>query len=276
MTTQKSPTTSGSLRRALSASLVMSLLLAGTSTAFAQITNGSFESTPDYTGYTRSGATSIVTSAFGNAVPNGTRQAFLDNDTTNGAVSVATLATFVGVTTTDLNGMGQGTVRNGSAIKQTFNATAGSTIAFTYNFLTAEDPVFDPNPNNDFSFVRISGPGIAGNGLILLRNISSATTPTPFTPQPGPDRSDYLTETGYINFSSVLSSAGVYTLTIGVVNVDDVAPITGDVGSGLQVDNITLTPGQVTVNSPEPTSAILALLGVSVGLGAIARRRRMQ
>ena len=115
----------------------------------------------------------------------------------------------------------QGGVTSGSAIKQQFQARAGSSLTVHYNFLT--DGGW--GNANDFSFVSlVSEAGLLG---FIIAGVES------------PDReSDTVLarETGYRRFTLAVPFTGRYTLGIGVMEMRD-----NWSGSALCVDKITMT-----------------------------------
>lgn len=222
-------------------------LLAIVPTASGDIINGGFENGIPFFGWTTTGIVSIETAAFGTAPTEGTQMARLSSGDLAevGAVSDAELETFLGlgantldllVDTNDLAGAVEG-----SAIKQTFAASAGQVLSFDWNFLTSElTPVSD---TNDTAFWTL----IPGGAFKLADTFSAfVASLTPLDE-----------ETGFEHVQFVIPAAGVYTLGFGVVDVAD-----GALGSVLLVDNVQLVP--------EPS--MLAILGV--GAAAVARRVR--
>lgn len=204
----------------------------------AAVINGSFEN--GLTDWTKIGTAGSV-SAFGDAIPtDGSKQAGLT--TYSAGVSTAALESFVGLSAGSLNSLGNGTVAGGTAIQQTFTATAGDVVSFDWNFLTFEDT---PNTNyNDFAFVSFSG-------LTELVDTNSAFYDT---------STIFREQTGYQTTSFAVATTGTYTLSLGVVSVGD-----GRAPSALLVDNVR------TESVPEPAS----MLGI-LAFGALGGRKLLK
>ncbi|WP_299408196.1 PEP-CTERM sorting domain-containing protein [Acaryochloris sp. IP29b_bin.148] len=135
-------------------------------------------------------------------------------------VSDAALENFVGQPSGTIDNLGNGDATEGSAIKQTFSASAGQTVTLDWNFLTNE-----ATPNtlyNDFAFVSVRPLG----GTSTLADTNSRF------PLLG-NNARFNDETGYNTFSYDIPTTGTYTLGLGVVDVGDRV-----VNSGLLVDNV--------------------------------------
>lgn len=137
----------------------------------------------------------------------------------------------------------------GSAARQSFAVQAGDTLSFDWNLLSADRDFADQ------AFVVINTN--FGNGLqvLALANASLATNAVP--------GSTDLLQTGMNPFSHTFTGAGLVTMSWVVADLDDSAKT-----SLLTVDNVALTSAV-----PEPTMALLALLGVGA-LGVIRANRR--
>jgi len=225
--------------------LVVTLCIMSTSETNAGITNGGFE-TGTFSGWTTTGSASIKTASFGVQPAEGRFQALLTNSSP--AVPVGSVESFLGLASGSLNSLGEGTVTNGSALKQTFTVTSGGTVSFSRDFLTNEDT---PSTTNDFAFVSLTS----------LRVLADTNTPNFI-----PSNTSFIAETGYQTETLMISTAGTYTLGFGVVNVGDTS-----VSSGLLVDNVTFSPSSAV---PEPSSLIMSAIGALGVLTILARTSR--
>lgn len=232
------------------ASLLLTLLgtlalLPISATHAATFTNPSFE-TGNLTGWAPIGTVSAQTSSIGTGAPAGTFQALLA--TAGIAVPANNLELFFGLGNGALSALGNGTVINGSGLRQTFTAVAGETLSFQWNFLSDD---VGAGSNNDFAFFSLGG-------LSTLANTSTATF---FSSNTVLD-----SETGFRTFSFVIPTTGSFTLGFGVVNVVD-----SSVTSALLVDNIQFAPPSAI---PEPTT-VFGLLGLgSMLVGSLGKRSR--
>lgn len=162
------------------------------------------------------------------------------------------LSTFLG--SNSLNSLATARPIEGSAIQQTFTASAGDILSFSWNFLTnesveqaAREDFTYPN-FNDFTFVSIQSDSFS-------QLFSLADTVSTFINS----STRYSNETGYRQFSYTIPTTGTYTLGIGVVDVGEPTRT-----SGLLLDNVETVP--------EPGSALALLVGGA--LGTLSRRRR--
>lgn len=222
-----------------------SVLLASSGMASATIINGGFED-GDFTGWSTIGATSIETAAFGSGPTGGTYDALLT--TGEGSVTDAALEGFLGLTGGSLDFVspsGQD-VTEGSAIFQTFGASAGDVLTFDWNFLTDEIPA--PLEVIDYAFFDLFYLDVLADADINNTTLVSSA-------------SIYADETGFSTESINLLGSGLYTIAFGVVDTQDYA-----YDSALLVDNVALNAASV----PEPST--LALIGL--GLAGIGFRRR--
>ena len=239
------------MRSALYSAVAVLAGLALPTAAEAATINGGFED--GFTGWETIGDYRVETSAFGSGPVEGNSQAFLSTaynevvDINQPAQGNAVPATFVsgyeslegflGVSTffgdRSLDSVATAEPIEGSAIKQTFTASAGDTLSFSWNFLTDESvgqaAINDSTyPDfNDFAFATIqSGSGSEIFSLADTISTSFRNSSTPF-----------FEETGSRNFSYTIPTTGTYTLGIGVVDVGEPTRI-----SGLLVDNVQAVP----------------------------------
>ncbi|MEO1235503.1 MAG: PEP-CTERM sorting domain-containing protein [Planctomycetota bacterium] len=148
---------------------------------------------------------------------------------------------FIGIT--DLDGESEGATE-GSAVRQTFEVLAPTTLSFDFNFAT--DELDQPSAFSDTAFFVLDGE------ISLLGNVEDDDDFTDTT-----SAFEFDGATGFQNFSVSLDP-GVHTIGFGVVDVSDAV-----VNSALLIDNITV--------SPEPGTGLLVGLAAAVGL---TRRRR--
>ncbi|NET57397.1 MAG: S8 family serine peptidase [Symploca sp. SIO2E6] len=187
------------------------------------IVNAGFE-LGDFTNWDVIGETSIEEAAVGSNPTEGTYQAMVAtvDDVLSDSVSDTELETFLGINPGDLDALGNGNAISGSAIKLTsIQVAAGDSLSFDWNFLTNEDPF---SFYNDFGFVSIT----SGDLLELADT----------TNQLGDSAGSFNLETSYGTFTHEFTTAGTFTVGIGVVNVED-----EDVNfnSALLVDNLVIS-----------------------------------
>lgn len=224
--------------------------------ASAGLINPSFE-TGTFSGWTTTGDASVVNSSVGVTPFHGTFQAFLTTASQNGdfnnfsgtdAVSAAALRTFLGLPNSAIS-----SAFEGSAIQQTFTATAGDVLSFKYKFLTTE------GSSRDFAFATLSG----------VVNPLADTTTGPFTLSAldlDPIFGDPTSETAWRTFSFTIPTTGTYTLGIGVADAGDEF-----IPSGLLIDNAQLTPAASPVPGP-PAWLFLIVTAATCGIRARLRR----
>ncbi|MDJ0553212.1 MAG: trypsin-like serine protease [Microcoleaceae cyanobacterium MO_207.B10] len=206
------------------------------------IENGSFEK--GFSGWSTIGASTIQNSNFGITPSDGDFNALILNDLL--AVSDYQIEDFLGLplySLVDLSPTGSFPAQ-GSAIKQTFQAKAGDTLTFDFNFLTDE---FTPDEiYNDFYFVSISGLDILADTFSPF--VDSATI--------------FVEETEYQSFSYVIPETGTYTLGLGVIDAEFPGIL-----SGVLIDNVKLS------SVPEP-GTILGLFASTLGGFCLLKRKR--
>lgn len=166
-----------------------------------------------------------------------------DTDATSGAAVLNTLGadladieSFLGLPTGALAGISGTNPINGSAIKQSFFANAGTTISFDWFFQAG-----DYFPFNDFAFYSLVPTG----GANLLSNVAAVGD---------------FGNSGQQSLSFLIPTTGNYTLGFGVLNALDFG-----LNSSLTIDNVN---GDTT---PIPTPALLPGL---LGMGVAALRKR--
>ena len=159
---------------------------------------------------------------------------------TDTASAGGNLETFVGLVPGDLDPDPFNAVQayEGSAVSQTFIASAGQTLSFRFNFLSN-----DTLPG-DFGFVVVDG------AMFKLADTTWLSAPA----------GTWSQQSGYGLFTHVFSSAGPHTLAFGVADVGDF-----NASSALLIDAV-----QVSA-VPEPKTYALMLAGLA--LVALRRRR---
>ncbi|WP_009633448.1 hypothetical protein [Synechocystis sp. PCC 7509] len=206
----------------------------------AAVINGSFEQ--GLFGWQSQGSVGAIDDSLGVNPTDGYFQAGL---ATYNSTPAASLEGFLGLSVGSLSTLGNGVARGGAAIRQTFTANVGDVISFDWNFLTDEGT---PNArNNDFAFFSLTG-------LTELAdtNVSFFDSLSPFRE-----------ETGYQTTSYTITTAGTYTLGLGVINSGDFK-----VQSGLLVDNVR------TETVPEPASMLGILAFGALGGKKLLKRKQ--
>jgi len=241
--------------------------------ARGQIVNPSFE-TGDFTNWYTAGNTSVESQATlgeGNTVgyktpTDGTWAALLqtnnggDGQSSSNVVSAAALETFLGFAPGGLTSQGY---VNGSAIKQTFTALAGSTLKFDANFLTNEAT----NGNQDAGYAYLFN--TTGPNTVLVDQITIGTPATAGTPVDPLDNIFTGNETGYqigLTFGPAdFASSGTYAIAFATYNKNNAL-----VDSGSLIDNLSITPSAV----PLPAGVWAGLIGMALSLAVGFRMNR--
>lgn len=242
--------------------------------------NGGFED--GLTNWETIGDYRVETSSFGSGPVEGTSQAFLStafdevisvdesgNELRGGNAACVSfisgfcpdsLELFFNVSTfqgdTFLDSIATAEPIEGSAIKQTFTASAGQRLSFSWNFLTDEstgqEAINDgTNPDlNDFAFAIIQSD--SSSQLFNLADTSSIFSDS---------ATSFGKETGFSTFSYIIPTTGDYSLGLGVVDVGEPTRI-----SGLLVDDVQAVP--------EPNSALGVLFLGAGWIVSVLRRKQ--
>lgn len=269
------------------------LFLAMSTSAHAQLVNGSFE-----TGASKNATTIAGWTAVGNAFlsetsnfstpTSGTYQATvataLDGqygEHAGSGVTAATAETFLGLPGGALSAVGNGTAVTVSALRQTLTLNAGDKLLFDYDFLTDEvykatDLAFsasDRRPatnRNDFGFLSVSRAGGTATVVELIDTFYGYTSTGPGQSDfntglvPTPETDPLFSESKYLAFTYTVPSAGVYTFGLGVSGGEVGAAGTSGSPSGMLFDNARL------ILAPEPATLAIGFLATTV----LGRRRR--
>jgi uncharacterized protein (DUF305 family) len=189
------------------------------------IPNGSFER-GNFTGWSAIGHADIQTVDYGVFPTDGAFQALIT--TASETVPGIDLEPMLGLKSGTLSTIHSGEISEGSALQLTFNAQAGDTLTFDWNFLTNELESTLVGSNNDFSFAVLQSIGSGQQPLVYeLADIHEV---------PNTSRTMITNESGYQTFSTTIDASGTYTLSVGAVNIGDVL-----FDSNLLVDNFKLT-----------------------------------
>lgn len=207
--------------------------------------------TPNYFGISpTSGTHSLLLTTINNAGQDPTNTGNPANQSGTNATTVANIATFLGISSTNIRNTlptPSQTGQEGSAFKLSLGLlSVGDVVSFNYTFLTQETS----GMHRDFAFINL---GLGGNTPVVADTLQPPVSVTgggnPFNLSSGPH-----------SFSFTITTAGTYTLGIGVVDAT-----TSDTPSALLVDDIAVTP------IPEPSTIGLGIAGALL-LAALRRR----
>lgn len=185
----------------------------------------------------------------------------------SGAVNTTTIQSFLGLNSGSLDSYSTNYVIQGSAIKNSFTASMNNIISFSFNFLTDEDvkssnPTFgrsgEPNPfYNDFAFLTILFDGDASAQIFQLADtfnkFQASTT-------------SFISETGWLSYSTSLDRSGTYTVGFGIADVGD-----DGFSSGLLLKNIDYS-ARPHASVPEPLTILGS--GLALGFGSLMKRQQ--
>ncbi len=225
-------------------------LLVQVSANCASLINGGFE-TGDLTGWQALGGSNVTVSsgqsypAAGGAVA--PSSGLFASRLVSTGVTAADLAAAMGITEATLEAAnGNKDATFGSMIYQTFNATAGDSVNFRWNFVEQ-----DYLPYDDFAFYGLSFEG-APASVTKFASLESV----------GPDNGSTIN--GWEDLNLTFSQTGSYTAYFGVLNVQD-----SGLPSDLWIDGV----GEPALSAiPEPGSMLA--LGLLISGGAFMRSRR--
>jgi len=247
--------TNGRVSAVLTGVLLLSLVGIARATLIEGFESGTFSGSENTVG-----DAGIKTTYHGIAAPEGTHQLLLttiNNSSDPGyshefadATTPAAMASLFGVSSSQIRD-GIATAQEGSGFTISLGVLqAGSTISFSYDFLTTEVPT---GQHRDFAFYTLTGSTgvtvIADSFSPLLHPVTDMTNP-------------FNLETGYQTFIININTTGSYTLGLGVADAT-----TTDNPSGLLIDNIQVTP------VPEPTTIAFSIAGAAL---LVALRSRIK
>ncbi|MGB7443107.1 MAG: choice-of-anchor I family protein [Coleofasciculaceae cyanobacterium] len=220
------------------------------------LVSGGFEE--GLAGWTPTGDAVLATNTFGRGPVEGDSQAFLSTATNEVIGLDANFNPVAGGTAVPAANLPPNLVNvilpntiEGSSLTQTFTATAGETLTFSYNFLTNETVGQNADPNfNDYAFISIEGATEVVNEVL-------ADTTASFNPISNLDsfeQYEFFNETGFETFSYTFQTTGQFTLGVGVADVGEFTTV-----SGLLVDDFSLS------NDPEGSISVVDLAGGVAG-----------
>ena len=206
-----------------SALLIDNVMLTKSSSNIRQL---GFE-TNNFSNWETIGDAKIETSQFGTNPTDGEYQGLITSGA--GSVTDAQIEQDLGLTTGTLDGLSNKNATEGSAFKlKQITVKAGDVLSFDWNFATNEQT--PTNTYNDFAFVSISDGNIFKLADTQSNFVNSSST--------------FREETGYQSFNYQFTQEGTYTIALGVMDVTDTLD---QYSSALLIDNVVLTPGNLTV-----------------------------
>jgi hypothetical protein len=224
--------------------------LLSVSTVTAEIKNGSFETSGNNFADSwekTSGLVNRLTQGHGIRPTDGSYMIRLGTWDDYGLNNAADLESFLNLPPGGLNGLGNGTMRNGNAIRQEIKASPGDTVVFEWDFLTAENR--DSTPALDFAFVSVVCPGETHLEELVDTSISASTSAPVFLLATDGSYFDAGSDhTGYRSFSITLASGGVCRLGVGIAQQQNSGGY-----SEIFVDNFKLTPDPSALSKCEST-----------------------
>ena len=227
------------IRNNLAATLIAVLALGACAQASAGIANGNLEG--NLSQWNTSG-TVALSSASSTKGQNSALITAVDGGPTN----ASSIASFAGTNIAGLQAIKSGYTNftTGSALSQTFTASAGSTLSFDFRTLTNES-ITSPW---DFTFFVLDGVAISLGDTSIDSGYSSGVA-------------GFSHANAWDTFTATIASSGSHQLTFGALQAGD-----SSVATALMVDNVTLS-----AKVPEPGS--FALLGLAA-FGLFAARRK--
>jgi hypothetical protein len=137
----------------------------------------------------------------------------------------------------------------GSALKTTVKVGVGDTLTFQGKFFTNETAA-SIGPFNDYAFLLVAGE------VIKLTDVTEATISSSF----------FVSETAEQTYTYQFTTAGTYTLGLGVIDLTDY-PLT----SAMNIRNISLITGNIPETVPEssPMGGLMILGFFSIGINTV-------
>jgi hypothetical protein len=223
------------VRAYLQASGILAAFFYGLGTPQADVINGGFES-GDLTGWQSVGHVTVeMEGSIAIAPPEGDFEALVWNRNRAGAITpIDKVENALGLPKGTLECLSTTQVVGGSAMQQTFMASAGETLSFHWAFSTyrdADDPVF----HHAFAFVVVKPLVPKGHGFLVAK-LADTTSPAPES------AGGFFTNvTPFSVFSHRIPRTDSYTVSLGIVDAGD-----DNVDAGLVVDDVTVSASPAT------------------------------